>query len=56
MTNSAANWRESASNPAPLRKTARTISMYALATDGTFLYFAWRLDESNIWVTDILPE
>jgi TolB protein len=29
---------------------------YALATDGTFLYFAWRLDESDIWVMDILPE
>ncbi len=29
---------------------------YALATDGTFLYFAWRLDESDLWVMDILPE
>jgi Tol biopolymer transport system component len=29
---------------------------FALATDGMFLYFAWRLDESDIWVMDILPE
>jgi Tol biopolymer transport system component len=25
---------------------------YALATDGTHVYFAWRLDESDIWVMD----
>jgi hypothetical protein len=29
---------------------------YALATDGAFLYFTWRLDESDIWVMDVVPE
>ena len=28
----------------------------ALATDGAFLYFTWRFDESDIWVMDVVPE
>jgi Tol biopolymer transport system component len=29
------------------------IGPYALATDGRYLYFVWRLDESDIWVMDV---
>ncbi len=32
------------------------IGPYALATDGTFVYFVWRLDESDISVVDVLRE
>lgn len=28
----------------------------SLAIDETYLYFAWRLDESDIWVMDVLPK
>jgi hypothetical protein len=26
---------------------------YALASDERFVYFVWRLDESDIWVMDV---
>jgi Tol biopolymer transport system component len=29
------------------------IGPYALATDGRYVYFVWRLDESDIWVMDV---
>jgi TolB protein len=29
---------------------------FALATDGAFLYFAWRLDESDLWTMDVVSE
>jgi serine/threonine protein kinase len=32
------------------------IGPYALATDGRFVYFVWRLDESDIWVMDVRTE
>jgi Tol biopolymer transport system component len=32
------------------------IGPYALATDGAFVYFVWRLDESDIWVMNANTE
>jgi Tol biopolymer transport system component len=32
------------------------IGPYALSTDGRFVYFVWRLDESDIWVMDVEPD
>ncbi len=33
-----------------------TLDTYTLASDGRYLYFAWREDRSDIWVMDVVTD